>query len=287
MKNRTRRKENKSKNKTKKQQINKKHISKPHLRNLSIGFPLYAAKSHEGDKLLEYKKKMELKTGNHCLLENSSWFGDLDVAKSYKTKETHIYKWIIKKPTYLLKISHNNETFIKNIFENTRVQLVPTIQLTKKQKTKIKYDHPYINMTNNDKALFEFQFAFGYITIKEQYEFLKLVQYLIENKFIEMETRKGKSLLIKLKLKLNYYNVASILIKNKKYNRLSIYLFDKYAIMNLCKIVYYNKTYNISGVYQRNDNSFWFPDLLVYKMNIQEYILFNPSHNLEYDKMIE
>ena len=64
------------------------------------------------------------------------------------------------------------------------------------------------------------------------------------------------------------------------------YYFDKYAIMNLCKIVYHNKDYNISGVYQKNTKSFWFPDLLVYKMNIQEYILFNPSHNLIYEKQV-
>jgi hypothetical protein len=102
-----------------------------------------------------------------------------------------------------------------------------------------------------------------------------------------MDTRKGKSVLKKIKFKINYYKIGSIVAKKAKYNRLSIYSFDKYAIMNLCKIVYYNKTYNISGVYQKNESSFWFPDLLVYKMNIQEYILFNPSHNLIYDSLIE
>ena len=85
--------------------------------------------------------------------------------------------------------------------------------------------------------------------------------------------------ILKLKLKINYYKVASLVSKKTKYNRLSFYYFDKYAIMNLCKIVYHNKNYNISGVYQKNAHSFWFPDLLVYKMNIQEYIFFNPSHN--------
>jgi hypothetical protein len=56
--------------------------------------------------------------------------------------------------------------------------------------------------------------------------------------------------------------------------------------MNLCKIVN-NKTYNISGVYQKNNKSFWYPDLIVYKMDIQEYILFDPQDNLVYDKLIE
>lgn len=264
-----------------------KHRLKPHLKLLQNGYSLYAAKNHEGDKLLEYKKNAEKESGDHCMLENSSWFGDLDVAKSYKTKNNHIYKWTIKKPTYLLKITNNNEKFIKHIFKNTRVKLVPTIKLTNKQLDKIKYEHPYLNMSDAEKALFEFEFAFGYITIKEQYEFLKFVKYLIQNKFIELDSRKGNSILSKLKLKMTYYNVASLVSKKTKYNRLSFYYFDKYAIMNLCKIVYHNKDYNISGVYQKNTNSFWFPDLLVYKMNIQEYILFNPSHNLVYKSLIE
>ena len=66
----------------------------------------------------------------------------------------------------------------------------------------------------------------------------------------------------------------------------SFYDFDKHAIMNLCKIIHENKM-NISGVYQKNDKSFWFPDLVVYRMNIQEYILFNPQDDIVYDKLIE
>ena len=55
---------------------------------------------------------------------------------------------------------------------------------------------------------------------------------------------------------------------------------DKYAIMNLCKIV----PKEISGVFQPNINSFWFPNFIIYKMNIEETILFNPHHNLIYEK---
>ena len=86
----------------------------------------------------------------------------------------------------------------------------------------------------------------------------------------------------------NIFNIlffSNILFSKKK----NVYcnLFDKYAIMNLCKLVYNKKEYKISGVYQKNDTSFWFPNLIVYKMNIQEYILFNPHHNLIYEKIIE
>ena len=201
--------------KTNKNKTRKKYL-KPSLKYLRIGYPLYAAKKHEGDKLLEYKRKMELKTGDHCLLDNSSWFGDLNVAKSYKKNDTHIYKWKIKTPTNLLKITHNNETFINQIFKNTRIKLVPNISLSNSQKSLIKYTHPYINMTDNQKALYEFQFAFGYITIKEQFEFLKLVEYLIKHSFIKIDTREGNSIVKKLRFKINYYKISSIIPKNIK-----------------------------------------------------------------------
>ena len=275
-------------NKVKKNRTRKnKTILNPSLKLLKIGYPLYASKKHEGDKLLEYKMNAEKKAKDHCLLDNSSWFGDLNVAKSYKKKDTQIYKWKINKPTYLLNINKENEDFINHLFNNSKIDLTPTINLTEEQLKKIDYEHPYINMNKNEKALYEFKFVFGYITLKEQYEFLKLVSYLIKNKLIKLDTRDGKSILKKLDFKINYYRISHFLSKKEKYNRLSFYLFDKYAIMNLCKLVYNKRDYKISGVYQKNDTSFWFPDLVVYKMNIQEYILFNPHHNLVYDKLIE
>ena len=94
---------NKVKNKT----VKKKTIQ-PSLKILNIGYPLYASKKHEGDKLLEYKMKAEKTANDHCLLDNSSWFGDLEVAKSYKKKDTQIYKWKIKKQTNLLNINKDD-----------------------------------------------------------------------------------------------------------------------------------------------------------------------------------
>jgi hypothetical protein len=269
-------------NKTKKNNI----YIKTSLRTLNIGYPLYASKQYEGSTILEYNKQQELKHHDKCLMENSSWFGDLDVAKSYKTKNTHIYRWKTKKTINLLNINKENDEIIKNLFKTTKTKLTPTINLTKEQINKIDYDHHYLSMNNNEKALYEFQFCFGFITVEEQYEFMKFVKYLIENNFIEVKRRDGKSILNKLKIKMGYYKIASLLVKKEKMNRLSFYDFDKHAIMNLCKIVNNNK-YKISGVYQKNDTSFGFPDFVVYKMNIQEYILFDPQDNLVYDKLIE
>ena len=138
----------------------KNKLVKPSLKFLNVGYPLYASKKHEGDKLLEYKMKAEKKSNDHCLLDNSSWFGDLDVAKSYKTNDTQIYKWKIKKPTYLLNLNKENSAFINYLFNNTKIKLTPTINLTSEQIKKINYNHDYINMSQNEKALYEFKFAF-------------------------------------------------------------------------------------------------------------------------------
>jgi hypothetical protein len=276
---------NTKKNRTIKNKTIKKHF-KPSLKNLKIGYPLYAAKQYEGSSILKYNIKEELKYKDKCLMQNVSWFGDLNVAKSYNTKDTHIYRWKTKKVTKLLNINRHNELFIDNIFGNTKTKLIPTISLTNSQLNKIKYEHPYLNMSPNDKALYEFKFCFGFITVNEQYEFMKLIKYLIENNFIDIKMRTGKSIINKIKMKIVYYRIASILGKKEKFNRLSFYDFDKHAIMNLCKLVN-NSKYKIDGVYQKNDTSFWVPDLIVYKMDIQEYILFAPQDNLIYDTLIE
>jgi hypothetical protein len=224
----------------------------PSIKFLPINYPIYKAYDFDGKELLPYKIKMEKETGDSCLLENSSWFEDLDVAKEYKTSDREIYKWTIKKPTNLLSITHNNIKFIE--------------------------------MDDRERALYEFKFVFGYLTIKEQYEFLLLIKFLIKNNYLKIERRSGNSIINKLNLKIAYYNINRFFSKKDRYNRISIYKFDKYAIMNLCRCL--KNRYNISGVYQKNDTSFWFPSLGLYKMNIKEYIFFNPGKNLKYNKKI-
>jgi len=258
----------------------------PSLNVLKVGFHLFGAKEFSGDELLEYNKKEEERTHDPCLMQNSSWFGNYEVAKSYKTSKNNIYRWNVKVKTNLVNTNEKNEKFFEFIFTKTKVKLTPSLEFTNEKLKKIKYDHPYLQMSNNEKAFYEFKFAFGYITLKEQFEFLKFIEYLLVNKCMKIENRSNSNILTKLREKIYYYNTNVFFKRKLKYNRLSFYSFDKYGIMNLCKIL--KKTnYNITGVYQKNDNSFWFPDFVVYKMNITEYILFNPYHNLEYDKKVE
>jgi hypothetical protein len=260
-----------------------KKVRSTSFKILRIGYPLYASKKFKGDELLAYQKTAENKTHDSCLLDNSSWFGDYNVAKSYKTEETKLYKWKTKKITRLLNINEQNAGYFRHLFSNTKAKLIPTINLSEKQIHKINYAHSYIRMSSNEKAYYEFCFAFGYISTKEQVEFMKLIKHLIAEKYITMLTREGNSVATKMEIKIDYYRLNHTFVKNNTLNRLSFYHLDKHAIMNLCKCV----PKEISGVYQKNTNSFWFPNFIAYKMNIQEYILFNPHHNLIFDKEIQ
>ena len=257
-------------------------------------YPIYASKKYDGDKLLEFKKKAEIASKDRCLLDNSSWFGTYSVAKMYKKKDTKLFKFQFKKNTKLIKITHKNEKTFVRFFENSKVDLIPCLKFDEKQIVKIETqlkkngsDIPnrFLSLSNNQKALFEFKFAFGYISLTEQYDFLRLIKFLIQEKFIEINTRDNLSILKKINFKLNYYKATNFFSKNNKLNRISIYLFDKYAVSNLCKSL--AKVYGIQGIYQPNERSFWFPNLILYKMNIEEFILFNPHKNLIYVKEIE
>jgi hypothetical protein len=141
-------------------------------------------------------------------------------------------------------------------------------------------------MNISERAYYEFCFAFGYLSIEEQYKFMKLLKYLLEKKIIVMETRSGQSILKKLFIKINYYRLSHLFYSFKENNRLSFYQLDKHAVFNVCKLINANHL-PISGIYQSNNNSFWFPNLLFYKMNIEETILFEPHENLIFEKMVE
>ena len=272
---------------TKKNYFNSKYSFKKLLKNNS----LFASKKVHGQELLEFTKNNEIMKKQICLIDNLSWFGNYKVAKSYQTHETKIYEWKIKKITKLLIINEKNNVFFYSLFHQNlnKIKLDPAIILSKENSIELiqknLYNHPYIYMNNNERAYYEFCFVFGYITIEEQYNFMKLLKYLLQKEFIVMKTRDGKSILNKLFIKINYYKLSHLFYKKKLYNRLSFYELDKYAVLNICKLIKW-KNLPISGIYQGNNESFWFPNIIIYKMNIEETILFNPHHNLIFEKEI-
>jgi len=260
-------------NKTRK---NKKHHYD--LKTLNTDYSLYGAKNKKlGYEILDYTKKNEINKKEHCVYENISWFAKLEQAKHYKGKDDEIFKWNINKKLNLIKITEKNRNFFKNLFLSTEKLIKPVINIKEKYISKINFEHPFLSMNNKEKSLYEFEFIFGYISLKEQYNFLLFIKYLIQNNFIEILSRHDTSLLPKINKKINFYKLYPF-GKKENLNRISLYEINKNALFNLCKLVY--KKYNIDGVYQPNTNSYWYPDLVVYHMNIEEFILFSPHTEL-------
>ena len=269
------------KNKTIKNKTNK---TTPTLKKLEKGYILYGAKDKtQGFQILDYTKNMEKQKKRHCVYENISWFAGLEQAKHYKGKNNEIFKWKVNKKLNLITINEKNEQFFKTLFLNTNKNISPVIKIDKKYIPKIDYEHSFLNMSNAEKALYEFNFIFGYLTLKEQYEFLVFIKYLINNNFIEILSRHNTNLLPKINKKINFYKLYPF-GKKEKLNRISLYEINKQAMLNLCMMLY--DKYNIDGVYQPNTNSYWYPDLIVYHMNIEEFILFSPHTELVNDGIV-
>jgi len=259
------------------------------IKTLPIKFKLYASKSYDGQAILDHAHELQQKYHNTCITENLTWLGSYNVAKKYKTSDTNIYEWAVKTPTRLLIINKINKTHLNKLFLTTRKTLTTLLGLSTINKDKLMksadnegFTHPYFTMSNNEQAWHEFAFAYGYLSLTEQYHFLQLIKFLLSNKFVSINMRNGDSIMTKINRDMYYYrSVIMLPYKHKEtYNRISFYQFDKSVLTNLCSLL----PHTISGVYQPNENSFWFPDLMIYQMNIEEYVLFNPYRNLKYIK---
>ena len=255
-------------------------------------FSIYASKDFDGQAILNYTKKQQNKQKVKCIIDNLNWFGGLNEAKLYKTNKNHIYQWKIKDETKLIKINKKNENLFNFIFMNTKKKLNTTINIKneklKKIKKMIKKENiqcPYFELNNHEKAYFEFKFVFGFMSLNEQFEFLKLCKYLIENKYIDIKRRDGNSIINKINLKIKYYQINPFKDRFiKRINRLSFYIFDKNVCYNLCKLL--PNSLGIDGIYIPDAKNFWHIKLQLYPRSILEYIIFNPHKKLIYKKMI-
>jgi len=272
---------NKSKNRNK---TRKNKALLPDIKTLERGSSIYGAKNKNmGYNILEYTHSNEIKNKKHCVYENISWFAGLEQAKHYKGKDDEIFRWNVNKTLNLIKITERNRNFFRNAFLNSRKKIKPVVNISKDSLNKIHYEHKFLNMNNNERALYEFNFIFGYLTLKEQYEFLLFIKYLIKNNIIDILSRHETSLLPQINKKINFYRLYPF-GKKENLNRISLYEINKKSLLNLCAVL--NRKHNIDGVYQPNTNSYWYPDLIVYHMNIEEYILFSPHTELKNDGII-
>lgn len=269
-------------NKTHKKRIKNDNATSPSLKKLHKGYKLYGAKSYTPKEMFKYQSDLKKQHKNDCVSGSFGWFGSLEVALKYKSKDTtsSIYTFVTKTPINLININLKNQNFFKNLFSRTTNNIKPLIYIKKQDINKIKFENKYLKMTTKEKCYYEFCFCFGYISITEQYEFLKLIKYLVENNFINMARRDGSSILNKIILRISYYDVNNLLNEPNNLsinNRLSIYDLDVSAVSNLCSII----PKNIQGIYYNDRTSFWYP-YIVNRTNLEEYIIFNPPLILDW-----
>ena len=253
----------------------------PLLKKVKVGHLVYGSKKYKGDEIITYTREMEKKTGSRCLIETISWFGSLHGAKLYTSYSTQIYQWRVFKPFALVVVGRaENAGFFEKVFRNYDGQLVSLISDANIQQLKkfglVDGHHPYLDMTVNERCLYEFKFIFGYLTLREQYQFLLLFTYFDTKNVFDY----GASL-VKVYASMKYFELNAAGVDDLGTgNRISFYEIDKHVVNNVCKCVS-----GYEGLYQRKSiRSFWYPSFIKYSKDMEEYILFNPSRVLTFKK---
>jgi hypothetical protein len=273
----------------------RKSRGRPSVKVLPLNFSLYGAKEHTGKEILKYTRKnsekQKTKTKTKCIRENVSWFGNYERAMYEYTQNlnsnTHLNTWKITTPTSLVVVNERNRGFFEQLFSVTSHKLTSCIS------THIPHDassHPYWKMNNTERCLYEFQFIYGYLSLKEQYEFLLLLKSLLDKKYLKLD--KKKSFILENIGKVIRYYEADTAITNKhnnskyeyasrrKMNHLPVYAFEPTILVNICKLFDEQGYSNMAGLYVPRQTSFWilFSNAV---NNVEEYILFRPYQVLK------
>ena len=234
---------------------------------IAKNMPIYASKNYSSTEIIEYNDKNYKESKDKCDDRNISWFGSYKVAQQYGK---YIRQFETKRQLKLLVITE--ELFMK--FMKTK-NLEPLTNIILPKTT---YDHPYFHMDTNDRCLYELKVAFGHVSVKEQYEFLKLFDFLLDKNYLQHLTR-NKYIIPSYLLKLYYYRINLLKNPDLKNQRLSVYQIDKSVLKNVCRVV----SCKYDGIYQSNQENFWNPNFLVFEIfrkDIEEYILFRPQEVL-------
>lgn len=216
---------------------------------------------------------------NHC--ENMSWFAlTFDKANYYNNSESTVYTFHLKKCLKLLDITSkkNLNNFIKRI--NTIKDVNNLFVIYNKNIKDLNYDvlkhfnkYKYMHMDIKNKAIYEYMFAFGFLTVKEQGNFVKLILKLQEYGLIDNIKKIKTNILINNSM----IQRLSRLLFNTWYNNLpeqeighrySLYQIDINVVSNLC--VLYHKKYD-GYILQTDKSSYWHKNM----DDLSEILIFN------------
>ena len=258
----------------------------PVLCVLSKGFPLYASKHRDiGSLILDYTRDNQNRTGEMCLLDNLTWFADLKQAVQYVGNKTRIFKWKAKHPIKLLSVSPKNKKYFERLFRQTPRAKFYTLNVIPSKIPEEHLSHPYFSMKSNEQALFLFQFAFGYLKIDEQAEFIELIHDLINAEAVDLRGRKGGSIMPNVTTLRKYYQTGEDKYRNYPLNRVSFYEVDRMAVLNLCMVA---RNPVFDGIFVPQQKSFWFSNTEKERpMDLLEYAFFRPHEKLTFEGELE
>lgn len=178
-----------------------------------------------------------------------SWFALSRKKAEYysnKNSDAKVIEFVTKKSIKLFNVdtARNLELFSKKInsVQNDQISV-----LYDKDFSEIKYPekfnhYSYLKLTIKEKAVYEYKFAFGFLTVREQMSFVKLVLKLQEYGIIKNIRKMNTNILIdnsfiqRLSRILITYTVDAS--KLEEYgHRFSLYEIDLNVTHNLCKAV--------------------------------------------------
>jgi hypothetical protein len=264
-------------------QKTRKASNVPVFRVLPEGFPLYASKHRDiGSLILEYTRENQKRTGEMCLLDNLSWFADLKQAVQYVGNKTRIFRWKAKVPIKLLSIIPQNKKYFERLFQQTPKAKFYTLNIIPSRMSEEYLSHPYFSMTLNEQALFLFQFAFGYLPLEEQADFIELLYDLIKSDAIDIRGRRGGSIMPNVTTLRHYYQTGEDKYRSYPLNRVSFYEIDRMAVLNLCMTSKHKNIFD--GIFVPKQKSFWFSNTEKDRpMDLLEYAFFRPHEKLLFE----
>jgi hypothetical protein len=235
-----------------------------------------------GKKSMYTYQSFPISTNKNCKV--ISWFAlNKDKAEYYqkKLKNSIIYKYTINNPIKLFLVNNiTNQSIYYKILQNTteKLNILTSIhinQLSKQLQPHFKH-YKYMHMNTVDKSFHEFNFAFGFLSKKEQFKFLKLYLKLQEYNIIPKQTGINNNKSIS-----SYnlpYRIARFILpyvkndtnKHSTGHRYSIYSIDKHVVHNLCLLLY---NIGINGYVYLHMPSDWHPTM----KDTTEIAIFNPS----------
>jgi hypothetical protein len=228
-----------------------------------------------------------------CLLDNLTWFADLKQAVQYVGNKTRIFKWKAKHPIKLLSVVPRNKKYFERLFHQTPKAKFYTLNVDPSKIPEEHLSHPYFSMKSNEQALFLFQFAFGYLSLDNQAEFIELIHDLIQEEALDLRGRKGGSIMPNVTTLRKYYQTGDEEYRSYPLNRISFYEVDRMAVLNLCMVSLAdgsarNKVTKgrqvFDGLFVPQQKSFWFSNTEKERpMDLLEYAFFRPHEKLSFE----